>query len=129
MDNIKSIMGNGPTYLIGYLLFMTPTYVLPYFGSNSVAANSVLAAADASSNDVSGLNILLFVHLICLAALCLLAYIRGDLISKKWIVVFPILATFFDMMPGFNWIPLIPTFMHIAAIIVGVSGTRATSAI
>lgn len=125
MEKIKHLMGNGPTYLIGYLLFMIPTYVLPYFGSNSIVANSVMAAADASTSEVNGLNLPLFVHLICLAALCVLAWVRGDLIGKKWIVVFPILAAFFDMMPGFNWIPLVPTAMHIAAIIVGVSGTRA----
>ena len=124
MNEFKNMMGNGPTYLIGYLLFMIPTYVLPYFGSNSVVANSVAAAVDASSSEVGGLNLPLFVHLICLAALCFLAWVRGDLIGKKWIIVFPILAAFFDMMPGFNWIPLVPTGMHIAAIIVGVSGTK-----
>ena len=124
MNEFKNMMGNGPTYLIGYLLFMIPTYVLPYFGSNSLVANGVAAAVDASSSEVGGLNLPLFVHLICLAALCFLAWVRGDLIGKKWIIVFPILAAFFDMMPGFNWIPLVPTGMHIAAIIVGVSGTK-----
>lgn len=126
MDKVKTIIANGPTYIILYLFFMVPTYIFPYFGSNSIVANSVLAAADASSNVVSGLNLLLFAHLICLAALCILAWARGDLVNKRWIVVFPILASFFDMMPGFNWIPLVPTAMHVAAIIVGVSSSRSS---
>ena len=126
MDSLRKMLASGPAFVGLYLLFMLPTYVLPYFGSNSIVANATLAAADAATNEVSGLNMLLFIHLACLAALCVLAYIRGSHVGKTWIVSLPIIAAVFDMVPGLNWIPLIPTAMHVTAIIVGVSSQPQT---
>ncbi|AUX69475.1 hypothetical protein CHX26_08215 [Porphyrobacter sp. HT-58-2] len=105
---------------------MFPTYVLPYFGSNSAVVNAGLAAADAMAGGGNGLNILMFVHLACLGGLVLISWLRGAVVDKGWLVIFPILAAVFDMVPGLNWIPLIPTGMHLAAIIVGVSSKSVT---
>lgn len=123
MDGLRRILGSGPSYVGLYLLLMLPTYVLPYFGSNSLLVNATLAAADAVSTEASGLNLLLFVHLACLAGLALLAWLRGSLVGKTWIVALPIIAAVFDMVPGLSMIPLVPTAMHITAIVIGVSGT------
>ena len=60
--------------------------------------------------------------------LCGLTWLRGGLIDKRWLVIFPILAAFFDLVPGFNWIPLVPTVMHLLAIILAVAGTKASPA-
>ncbi len=123
MDDLKRILGSGPSLVMLYLLFMLPTYILPYFGSNSLVANAALAAADEAAGGGNGLNMLLLVHIICLAALCLLAWLRGSLVGKTWLVTLPILAGLFDILPGFSMIPLVPTVLHICTIIVGVSGT------
>jgi hypothetical protein len=42
-----------------------------------------------------------------------------------WLVIFPILAAVFDLFPGLSAIPLIPTVMHLLAIILGVVGATA----
>ena len=43
-------------------------------------------------------------------------------------IVVPILATVFDLVPGLSAIPLVPTVMHLLAIILGVVGVKATVA-
>lgn len=123
MEELRRILASGPSFVGLYLILMIPTYVLPYFGSNSLVANTALAAADAASSEVSGLNLLLFVHLACLGGLALLAWLRGSLVGKTWIVALPIIAAVFDIVPGLSMIPFVPTVLHITAIIVGVSGT------
>jgi len=57
--------------------------------------------------------------------LCFLCWIRGAYVAKTWLVIFPILALVFDFAPGLSLIPMIPTVMHLLAIILGVVGVRA----
>lgn len=126
MDVIKKYVASGPSFVILYLVLVFPTYVLAYFGSNSVVVNAGLAAVDAAAGGGNGLNILLFAHLVCLGGLVLISWLRGPVVDKGWLVIFPVLASVFEMVPGLNWIPLIPTGMHLAAIIVGVSSRPVT---
>lgn len=124
MEQLRKILASGPSYVGLYILFMIPTYILPYFGSNSFVANATLAAIDEAAGGGNGLNLLLYVHLVSLGALALIAWLRGSEIGKVWIVTFPIIAGVFDIMPGLSMIPLVPTAMHIGAIIMGVSTSR-----
>jgi len=60
-----------------------------------------------------------------LVALIALAWTRGTVVGKKgWLCVFPALALVFDIVPLLSMIPLIPTVMHLFAIILGVSAER-----
>jgi hypothetical protein len=113
------ILGNTVIFVVAYLLFMGPTYYLPYVGSNSAVINSAGLAADA------GMNPAFWVHLASMVILIAVTWFRGIFIDKKWMVIFPILATVFDLAPGLNLIPLVPTVMHLLAIILGVAGARA----
>ena len=102
---------------------MLLTYVLPYFGSNSSIVNAAGAA-------VAGrMNPLFWFHLLLLIGLCVLAWFRGGHIDKKYLVVFPFLALVFDLVPGLSAIPLIPTIMHLLAIVVGVMGSNSNGGI
>lgn len=118
MDALLKLVANTGTYVIGYVLLMAPTYLLPYLGSNSSILNSVGAASGA------GLHPLLFVHVVFLAALVVLAWARGKYITKTWLFGLPLAAAFFDIVPGLSLIPLAPTALHLAAIIVGVQDNR-----
>ena len=122
MNELKKLLASGPSYVGLYLLFMLPTYILPYFGSNSLTANAIYAAAGAASGVGFAGNLLFLVHILCLGALCLLAWLRGSEIGKTWIVTLPIVASVFDIVPGLSMIPLVPTVMHVIAIVTGVSG-------
>ena len=113
-------LGNAIVFVVLYILFMLPTYYLPYLGSNSAGLNALGVAANA------GMNPMFWLHLASLIVLVVLAWIRGALVDKKWLVIFPILATVFDLVPGLSSIPLIPTIMHLLAIILGVVGGKAT---
>jgi hypothetical protein len=121
MEQLKRFAQSGGTYLGTYIALMLPTYALPYVGSNSFMAQGVNADY-ANSTGNSGIFIFFLIHLACLVALAILARLRGKCIGKGWIVTFPIIAAVFDMIPGLSMIPLIPTFMHIGAILTGVSG-------
>ena len=119
--SIASILGNPALFALLYILLMIPTYWLPYVGSNSAALNAAGSAAGI------GMNPAFWLHLGALALLIGVAWMRGSPIGKTWLVIFPILALVFDLTPGLNFIPLVPTVMHLMAIILGVSGGAAPS--
>lgn len=119
MDQIKKALGNAPMFVIIYIVFMLPTYFLPYLGSNS----AVLHGADAAMG-TKALNAAFWLHFGSMLVLCGIAWIRGAHVSRKWLVIFPILAVVFDFVPGLSVIPMIPTFMHLAAIISGIVGAK-----
>lgn len=99
IEKVQRAIVNGPMYVVLYIFFMIPTYILPYIGSNSVAANAIFAAADQAAGGGNGFNVGFLAHLICLSILCLLAWLRGGLVGKQWIIIFPILASLFDLIP------------------------------
>jgi hypothetical protein len=117
MDGLKSIFSKTPTFLIAYILIMLVTYVLPYMGSNSVVMQSV--AAGSGAPEAGTIHMAFLFHLAAMVALCVIAWARGAGAGKGWIVVFPIIAAVFDLTPGLSLIPLIPTAMHIGALIMG----------
>jgi hypothetical protein len=120
---MRRIVVNPVSYVLLYLVCMLPTYILPYMGSNAHATralgNAVASAYGAQSHSFAGP---FYAHLLFLVVLIALSYFRGVEIAKTWIVIFPVLAAFFDMMPGFNLIPLAPTVFHMLAIVFGVAG-------
>lgn len=103
-----------PAYVVAYLVLMVPTYILPYFGSNSTLVNAFSAALG------MGPTPQWWAHLWCLTMLAVLGWLRGNAIGKAFLPVFPVLAAVFDLTPGLSAIPLIPTLLHLAGIIVGV---------
>ena len=113
-------LGNSVVFAILYVLFMLLTYYLPYIGSNS----AVIGALGASGESVY-ITPMFWAHLGALTILIVITWFRGVLIDKTWLVIFPILATVFDLAPMLNLIPLVPTVMHLFAIILGVSGAKA----
>lgn len=108
-----SLLKNTVFYVIGYLLLMTPTYILPYFGSNSLIANGLGAALG------HGPMPQWWLHTWALVMLMLVGHVRGTLVGKRYLIVFPLVAAVFDMVPGLSIIPMVPTVMHALAIILG----------
>lgn len=100
-------------FVVGYSILMAPTYVLPWLGSNSAIFNVAGAAVG------HGMTPQWWVHAWCLAMLILMAWLRGDLIGKKYLPAFPFLAAVFDITPGLSMIPLVPTALHLTTIIIG----------
>lgn len=113
---MRKILSHPAIYAILYLMFMAPTYLLPYLGSNSTFINAAAMSVGV------WVNPWLSVHLAALLMLITLSWIRGSEIGKEWLVIFPILASLFDLLPGMNVVPFVPTVMHLLAIILGVVG-------
>ena len=111
---MTSLFRNTLVFVVGYVIFMIPTYLLPWLGSNSTVLNVVGAAIG------HGMTPQWWAHAWCLSMLILMTWIRGDFIGKKYLPAFPFLAAVFDLTPGLSMIPLIPTALHLAAIILGV---------
>lgn len=116
-----AIFANGVVFVIVYVLAMIPTYYMPYAGSNSLAVNALGNAFN------QGPNPALLWHVGAFVVLIGITWARGSLIGKKWLGVFPILALVFDFVPGLSLIPMIPTIMHLLAIILGVASTKAVA--
>ena len=110
-----NFLRNPAIFAVLYILLMLPTYYLPYTGSNSAILGGLGQATEA------GIHPYFWLHLLALIALIIITWLRGSQVDKKWLVIFPILATLFDLAPALNFIPLIPTVMHLFAIILGVS--------
>ncbi len=108
---------SGLLFAIVYVLFMLPTYLLPYAGSNSTVINALGAAAGV------GLSPQFWAHLACLFVLVAVTWLRGCAVNKQWIAIFPVIAGLFDLTPGLSIIPLLPTVMHIAALVMGARGS------
>jgi len=111
---MSSLFRNTLVFVVGYVLLMIPTYLLPWLGSSSAVLNAVGAVIG------HGMTPQWWVHAWCLVMLILMAWLRGDFIGNKYLPVFPFLAAVFDLTPGLSMIPLIPTALHLAAIILGV---------
>ena len=119
MDALKKALGNAPVFVVAYIIFMLPTYFLPYAGSNSLILHGIDAASGSGS-----LNFAFWLHMGSMLILCFLCWVRGAYVSKAWLIIFPILAIVFDFVPGLSAIPLVPTVMHLLAIILGVVGAK-----
>lgn len=115
-NKIAAPFRNGIVFVIVYLLFLLPTYYLPYVGSNSSVINALGAAVGA------GLSPQFWAHVAALFVLVVATWLRGCAVGKQWIVIFPVIASVFDMTPGLSLIPLVPTAMHLVALIMGARG-------
>lgn len=109
-----NILRNTPIFVVAYLLLMMPTYILPYFGSNSSLINALGAGLGL------GFSPQWWAHVWSLVMLALIAWVRGCWIKKGYLTIFPVMAGVFDIFPILSVIPLVPTVMHIMAIVVGV---------
>jgi hypothetical protein len=118
---VNAIFRGAFGFVVGYLVFMLPTYVLPYFGSNSAIVGAIGAVVG------RGFTPQFWLHAWCLGMLVLVTSIRGKHIGKGWLLIFPVLASFFDLVPGVNLIPLVPTVMHLLALILGAVGSSAAA--
>lgn len=98
---------------------MVPTYVLPYFGSNSAIVNAISAAVGL------GMTPQWWMHAWSLVMMCLLAWARGGVVGRAWLSVLPALATAFDLIPVLSSIPFLPTLLHIGTLLAGLVGVPA----
>ncbi len=103
-------------FVITYLLLAVPTYILPYFGSNSSWVNAFSAAMGLGPTPQW------WMHVWFLVILTTLSWLRGRVMGKGYLPVFVVLAAIFDMTPGLSLIPAIPSLMHLVTIIVGCTG-------
>ena len=125
MQELRRMLANPIFFVVSYLIFMLATYILPYGGSNSALVQGIASATKVP--DVAHFKILFWLHLGSIMALCCLSWIRGSCVNKSWITIFPILAGFFDLIPGLSLIPLIPTVLHMCALVMGARGGKAAA--
>lgn len=95
---------------------MVPTYVMPYFGSNSAIINGVAAGTGV------GMTPMWWAHAWCLAMLVVIAWLRGARIGKSFLPFLSITAGLFDMTPVLSVIPFVPTVFHVITLVLGVKG-------
>ena len=112
-----TVLRNSFAFVAFYLIFLIPTYLLPYLGSNS-GLSKVLKTESITHTDI---NPFFWLHVTCLAVLIILAVMRSLLIKdRSWLPILTLLAAVFDITPALNFIPLVPTIFHIATILCGV---------
>jgi hypothetical protein len=107
------MMSSTPVFVVLYLLFMLPTYILPWVGSNATLLPSLLGETAAGKP-------YFWLHLLALAALIAIAWFRGQTKGKPWLILFPVAAAVFDLTPGLTWILFVPTIMHVMTLVFGI---------
>ncbi len=103
-----------PAFVILYLIVMLFTYLWRMAVIGGVMDSGT--TAEDVKNMASVVNWLLFFNYVILA---LIANSRGKKIDKRYLVAFPLIGGFFDLILGF--IPLVPTIMNILALVMGLS--------
>jgi len=73
---------------------------------------------------MSGTNYLFWVHLSFFVLLVLIAKLRGRIIQKKYLSVFPSVALIFDLVPLLNIIPFVPSILHLFTLSRGIWSTK-----
>lgn len=116
MQKIKEFLGSPVIFALVYFVLMLSTYVLPYFRSTFAVA-SVWAGSQSMFN---GAAFLLGLQVVALAVMAWITFVRGSITGRSWIVIFPLLALVFDIVPILSLIPFVPTVMHLIAIVMGV---------
>lgn len=101
-------MRHPATFFLFYVLAITPTYFLPYLGSNSLVVSGVLSSTPFR------------LHLLFLYSAAVIAWFRGRITAQHSLAAYPVIAGLFDLAPGLNWIPLIPTAFHVTTLLKGV---------
>ncbi|OJW46196.1 MAG: hypothetical protein BGO63_03760 [Candidatus Accumulibacter sp. 66-26] len=114
---MQRLMKSTPVFLVLYLLFMIPTYILPYFGSNS-SLGTLIGGAVAGWGGMFPPQ--WWAHMFVLGTLVVIAWARGSaLVGKGYLPVVALLAAIFDMTPVLRAIPLVPTALHVLVLIQG----------
>lgn len=107
-------VANTTIFVVIYLVLMVPTYLLPWLGFRLELANFLGGGLVGR-----GPTPLWWAQAWCLAMLTVIAWVRGNIIDKSHLPVFPFLAAIFDLVPGLKLIPMVPTVMHLLALISG----------
>jgi hypothetical protein len=98
-----------------YTVFVLPTYFLPYVGSNSQTLWPGTGATEFRLQPF-------LMHVVVLGVLITLAWLRGSVISRSWIVIFPVAAGVIDFAPSLSTAPILATLLHVSALVLGVTG-------
>jgi hypothetical protein len=107
-------------FLVIYLVAMAPTYVWRWiFAAGAIGAS--VEGSKASMDAVDSMAMVTYVLLaISYAIMIFVAYRRGIANERKYLVAFPAVGAFFDIVLGF--IPFVPTVFNILAIVFGAMG-------
>jgi len=89
-------VGSTAGFALLYAALMVPTYVLPYFGSNSAIVGALGAAIG------RGLMPQTWAHIWFLTLLILVAWMRGATVHKGFLPAISFCAALFDMTPVLN---------------------------
>jgi len=141
---LNEYIANPMIFVAIYAVFMAITYIMPYYEFSAAAGhalNDMATALNQASNEMAvALNqsniaqnqiahiptsssIFPFtLHVIALLVLVLITYVKAQQIEKTWITILPLLALGFDILPLIKLIPLVPTGLHVATIIIAVKG-------
>lgn len=115
---MNKALDSAAVFVTTYIIFMLPTYFIPYLRTSSSAFYGL---DDAGTNVF---NFPFFIHLTSMVVLCGICLVRGIVVGKNWLILLPMVAFAFEFISKLSVIPYIPTMYHILAIIVGATSTN-----
>ncbi|HBA08293.1 MAG TPA: hypothetical protein DCW48_00990 [Methylotenera mobilis] len=115
---MNKTLDNAAIFVTTYIVFMLPTYVLPYLRTSPASLHGL---DDAGANVFS---FTFFIHLASMILLCWVCLVRGAMVGKNWLFLLPVVAFAFEFISKLSVIPFIPTMYHILAIIVGATSAN-----
>lgn len=129
---MKKLLTDASIYIKAYICFSIITLFLSIcLHSNSIVVDGTIQ--DIMPNTYKYLTWLFILHEICLGVLCGIAFMIGSAISKKWIVLFSLIASICDLtlvyvyhlysisFPSFvSWcLSVVSVILHILVVLIG----------
>jgi len=115
---MNKALDNAAVFVTTYIIFMLPTYFLPYLRTSSSA---LYGLEEAGANVF---NFAFFIHLASMIVLCWICLVRGAIVGKNWLFILPMVAFAFEFISKLSVIPYIPSMYHVLAIVVGATSAN-----
>lgn len=127
----EKLFNNPAGFAIFHIVLAIPTYIIPYIKPGAVSKAAAALSMDQNfSNGIGFASTFWTVVQIALyAGLFYGSLQRGKYVNKGYLKAFPIAAAVFDLAPVLNWIPFVPSIMHILSLAMGIpEGQKQNSA-
>lgn len=115
---MNKAIANSAIFVGAYVVLMALTYYLSNLGSTTLVTQTLdgTGLADSSVSLIT-----LFLHICAMLGILWVSFVRGVMISERWLVLLPIVAFAFDFIPKLSSIPIVPSIYHLLAIVIGVA--------
>ena len=116
LDDLVQALESPLIFLVAYLFFVALTYLFPSPGATANRFGGSFYSANLGSVLTSG------IYVLCCLGMIILCFLRGIVLNRLWLVVYPLLFLLFSCSASLVRIPYIIGILHAVTILLGLIG-------